>query len=43
MLIAKIIDYMENYQTYLPALIKQIDHLKKNFFSGAELYDKIKG
>ena len=42
MLVAKIIDYMENYDTYLPALIKQVEKLKNDFFSGQALYKEIK-
>jgi len=42
MLVAKIIDYMENYNTYLPALAKQVELLKTNFFSGKLLYEGIK-
>ena len=42
MLVAKIIDYMENYDTYLPALIKQVEKLKNDFFSGQALYEEIK-
>jgi hypothetical protein len=42
MVIAKIIDYMENYDSYLPALVKQVDLLKTNFFSGQLLYEGIK-
>ena len=39
----KIIEYMENYDDYLPALQKQTNKLKKNFFSGKDLYEEIKG
>jgi hypothetical protein len=42
MLIAKIIDYMENYDTYLPALVNQVNLLKNEFFSGQALYKEIK-
>jgi hypothetical protein len=42
MVIAKIIDYMENYDSYLPALVKQIEVLQKDFFSGKLLYEGIK-
>ena len=42
MVIAKIIDYMENYDSYLPALVKQIEILQKDFFSGKLLYEGIK-
>jgi hypothetical protein len=39
----RIVDYMENYNDYLPALHKQTLKLKKDFFSGKELYEEIKG
>ena len=42
MVIAKIIDYMENYDSYLPVLVKQIEILQKDFFSGKLLYEGIK-
>jgi hypothetical protein len=42
MVLAKIIDYMENYDSYLPALVKQIEVLQKDFFSGKLLYEGIK-
>jgi len=41
MIIAKVIDYMDNYETYLPALAKQVELLKTNFFSGKLLYKGI--
>ncbi len=41
-IIDKITDYMENYEKYLPKLIKQVDRLKKEYFSGANLYKEIK-
>jgi glycosyltransferase involved in cell wall biosynthesis len=41
-LVAKIRDYMENYDDYLVSLDKQRTKLNKEFFSGAELYDTIK-
>ena len=41
MVIAKVIDYMDNYETYLPALAKQVELLKTNFFSGKLLYKGI--
>jgi hypothetical protein len=37
----RIVDYMENYETYLPALRKQLNTLKQDFFSGKELYGAI--
>jgi hypothetical protein len=33
---------MENYDSYLPALVKQIEVLQKDFFSGKLLYEGIK-
>ena len=41
-LVAKIRDYMENYDDYLVSLEKQRTKLNKEFFSGAALYDAIK-
>src|SRR6056300_1702113 len=41
--VAKIRDYMENYDDYLVSLDKQRTKLNKDFFSGAALYDAIKG
>jgi len=41
-LVAKIRDYMENYDDYLVSLDKQRTRLNKEFFSGAALYDAIK-
>ena len=41
-LVAKIRDYMENYDDYLVSLEKQRKKLNKEFFSGAALYDAIK-
>ena len=41
-LVAKIRDYMENYNDYLVSLEKQRTRLNKDFFSGAALYDAIK-
>jgi len=38
----RIVGYMENYNTYLPILEKQVSKLKKDYFSGAALYDAIK-
>tara|TARA_B100001057_G_scaffold462534_1_gene515602 strand:- start:2245 stop:3306 length:1062 start_codon:yes stop_codon:yes gene_type:complete len=40
--IEKITDYMENYENYLPKLVKQVDKLKKQYFSGTNLYKEIK-
>jgi len=42
-IIDKIIEYMENYNDYLPALQKQTNKLKKKFFSGKGLYEEING
>ena len=41
--IDRIVEYMENYDDYLPALQKQTNKLKTKFFSGKELYEEIKG
>jgi hypothetical protein len=38
----KIIDYMENYQKFLPSLNKQVDCLKEQFFSCNNLLQKLK-
>ena len=40
-IIAKIEDYMENYKKYVPAVIKQKQKLKEQFFSGAKLYGAV--
>jgi len=40
-IIAKIEDYMENYKKYLPAVIKQKQRLKEQFFSGKKLYGAV--
>ena len=40
-IINKIIDYMENYKKYVPAVIKQKQKLKEQFFSGAKLYGAV--
>ena len=42
-IVAKIRDYMENYEDYRVSLDKQRTKLNKNFFSGAALYGAIKG
>jgi hypothetical protein len=39
----RIVDYMENYTKYLPALSKQTTLLKQQFFSGKALYGAING
>ena len=38
----KIVDYIENYDDYIPSLRKQTQFLHKEFFSGAKLYGDIK-
>jgi len=37
-----VINYMENYQTFLPALHNQVTKLKTDFFSGKALYEVLK-
>ena len=39
----KIVDYIENYQSYIIPMDKQRKKLQKQFFSGAALYDAVKG
>jgi len=39
--VAQIIEYMENYNSYLPALLKQKNKLANEFFSGEKLYEEI--
>jgi hypothetical protein len=41
--IARIVEYMENYDDFAVSLAKQVTKLNKEFFSGAALYDAIKG
>ena len=41
--IARIVEYMENYEDFAVSLAKQVTKLNKEFFSGAALYDAIKG
>ena len=41
LIIERIKDYMENYDQYLPTLRKQVAKLKKDFFSGENLYGAI--
>jgi len=41
-LVAKVRDYMENYDDYMVSLDKQRTKLNKEFFSGATLYEQIK-
>ncbi len=38
----KIIQYMENYEKFLPSLNKQVDALKENFFSCNKLLEMLK-
>ena len=40
--VAKIVDYMENYQKYLPGLNTQVALLNKEFFSCTELLEMLK-
>jgi hypothetical protein len=40
--VAKVIDYMENYEKYLPRLNKQVDVLTKDFFSCDNLLEMLK-
>jgi hypothetical protein len=39
--VAQIIEYMENYDDFLPNINKQVTKLNKEFFSGKELYEEI--
>jgi hypothetical protein len=39
--IAQIVEYMENYDSFLPSINKQLSKLNKEFFSGTELYKAI--
>jgi hypothetical protein len=41
-LCAKIIQYMNNYEKFLPSLNKQVDSLKEHFFSCNNLLEKLK-
>jgi hypothetical protein len=36
----KIIDYIENYETYAPLVKQQAFYLTKDFFDAGPLYDK---
>jgi hypothetical protein len=38
----KIVDYMDNYEDYLPSIHKQVNKLSKEFFSGKALYEVLK-
>jgi glycosyltransferase involved in cell wall biosynthesis len=42
-LVNRVVEYMENYESFLPSLIKQTTKLKKEFFSGRTLYEAING
>jgi hypothetical protein len=39
--VAQIVEYMENYEDFLPSINKQVTKLNKDFFSGTELYKAI--
>lgn len=41
-LVDKIVNYMENYNSYLPALDKQKKLLQNNFFDGQAIYDRLR-
>ena len=41
-IVARVVDYMENYQTYLPRLNTQVAMLNKEFFSCTELLEMLK-
>lgn len=43
LVVDRIIEYMENYESFLPSLNKQVTKLKKDFFSGKALYEAING
>jgi hypothetical protein len=38
----KIMEYMENYDKFIPSLNKQVDHLKDNYFTCTNLLEKLK-
>ena len=40
--VAQIVEYMENYDDFLPNINKQVTKLNKEFFSGKDLYEAIK-
>jgi len=40
-IVKQIIEYMENYEDFLPSINKQVTKLNKEFFSGRELYRAI--
>ena len=39
--VAQIVEYMENYESFLPSIAKQVSKLNKDFFSGKDLYTVI--
>lgn len=39
----RVVEYMENYDSFLPSLNKQTTKLKKEFFSGRALYEAVNG
>ena len=40
-LVAKVIDYMENYDSYKAPMNTQLYNLKRSFFSGEALYKEV--
>jgi len=42
-IVNQVVEYMENYESFLPSLLKQTAKLKKEFFSGKALYEAING
>ena len=40
--VAQIVEYIENYNDFLPNINKQVTKLNKEFFSGKDLYEAIK-
>jgi len=41
-IVDRIVHYMENYESYLPRLNKQVDRLTKNYFSCDNLLEMLK-
>jgi len=39
--VAQIVEYIENYESFLPSIAKQVSKLNKEFFSGKDLYTVI--
>ena len=37
-IVNQIVEYMENYEDFLPSINKQVTKLNKEFFSGKKLY-----